>query len=86
MILVIDNTQKSWSLKYKLFRSASDAVDYANSIGYSKSLIGLNAESLKPGILHQFTADGIDIELIHIEPESSTNKSPDYDHIGHYGC
>lgn len=41
MILVIDNTQKSWSLKYKLFRSASDAVDYANSIGYSKSLIRL---------------------------------------------
>lgn len=86
MILVIDNNQTAYIEKYKLFYNAEEAIEWANSLGFSKySFIGISEEDLKPGVSHHVNA-GTDcnVEIIKVVPKSKT--VPNYDHIGYGGC
>jgi hypothetical protein len=86
MILVVDNNKKTYIEKYKLFYIASEAIEYANSLGFSKySFIGISEQDLKPGVLHHVNAGkDCDVEVIEIKPE--TNVKANHDCIGQYGC
>ena len=86
MILIVNNNKTTYIEKYKLFYSASEAIEYANSLGFSKySFIGISEQDLKPGVLHHISAGkDCDIEVIRIKPESNVKANLDY--IGQYGC
>ena len=88
MILVIDNNKTNYAEKYKLFYVASEAIAYANSLGFSKySFIGLREEDLTPGMLHHVNVGkDCDVEVIKIEPESKIEKSNTYQYLGFDGC
>lgn len=85
MILVIDNNQTKYLKKYRLFNDPIKAIEFANSLGFSKySFIGLSEADLVPGMLHHINAGkDCNLEVIKIEPESSTST---LDHTGWYGC
>lgn len=88
MILVVDNNKTTYIEKYKLFYHAVEAIEYANSLGFSKySFIGISERDLKPGVLHHVNAgDSCNVEIIKIDPQHKVSLVSNQDHFGYGGC
>jgi hypothetical protein len=74
MILVINKNAKTYTEGYKLFYHKQEAIDHANSLGFSKySMVGLSIADLEIGKLITLNVNNLlgrcDIEIIVIEPE-----------------
>lgn len=88
MILVINHNKTAYIEKYKLFYHAEEAIEYADSLGFSKySFIGLHPEDLKIGMMNMINAgEECNLEVIRLSPESKPKSTSMSDHFGWGGC